>query len=958
MDGGSSTDESNILYAGLTDSGTAYNNKITINDTDEAGVSTLIAGESDQKAYGNEIDINSGTAASAIAGESTAADADSNILRIAGGNLSNGVAGSAASGAADSNEVYVTGGTTGSVTAGAGSTGASGNTVEISGDSTTVNAAIAGNGTDGAATGNSLTISGSLNVISATAGIGKTSASGNEASVSGGTAGTVIAGDSDAGTVSSNTMTVTGGTISGAYGGTTKSGTVSGNTLTVSGGTMTQGFGGYAFDTGTVTGNTASISSGTISQAIYGGYSNEGTASGNTVTVSGGSAGQAVGGYSSTAADNNKAVMTGGEVLSALAGGISPGGSVTGNTVSMSGGKAGRVSGGASTTTGGEAAVAKENSVTMSGGEAQVVIGGSSASSDAIDNTVLLSGGTASMIVGGGTSDGDAVSNEVTISSGTAGTVSGGYAGGGDVSENTVTINDGTITTSVAAGTSDSGNASGNTLNINGGTIGTEESSDESENVIAGGISDSGAATDNTVNVYAGMLGVMMSLYGGYSSTSSGNTLNMYMKANTVKNLGYFQAMNFYVPKGTTVGETMLTVTGTADVSGAIIKGGVDDSTKMNKGEYINLIYNANGVTTEGTQYGMIEGMDKVTDAGFVSQKVIAEKKDDNTIVLTIPPDDVAKIEPGTEAIPEDRVSSIDTINSGGDIAISDGLAAAIEAYRGAWLEDHTIEAKFAPYAVVAGHDLRHETGSYVDTHGFGLNTGFVRRLPRDKAIDTIMPFLEYGIGNYTSHLDDGSRGDGKQRYIGSGILLRRDQDDGLYYEGSVRAGNIDSDFHGIIDKHFARYDSGAPYIAMHAGLGKIFRRDRDDYDFYGKFFWTHLGSDSTTVTSDLGTAPYDFDTINSYRTRLGIRWKRNFDEIRAFYVGIGWDYEFNGTARAVYNGYNTPAPSIKGSSELLEVGWQNRATKEQPWGVDVRATGWTGRQEGITFSATISHLF
>ena len=40
-----------------------------------------------------------------------------------------------------------------------------------------------------------------------------------------------------------------------------------------------------------------------------------------------------------------------------------------------------------------------------------------------------------------------------------------------------------------------------------------------------------------------------------------------------------------------------------------------------------------------------------------------------------------------------------------------------------------------------------------------------------------------------------------------------------------------------MIAKSMSRYDSGAPYIAAQAGLGKIYTRNRDSYDIYGKFF-------------------------------------------------------------------------------------------------------------------------
>ena len=74
-----------------------------------------------------------------------------------------------------------------------------------------------------------------------------------------------------------------------------------------------------------------------------------------------------------------------------------------------------------------------------------------------------------------------------------------------------------------------------------------------SGNLIAAGVNEEGPATDNTVNITGGLLGSMMSLYGGYSTTeSTGNTLNLSTKGNTVKNLGYFQNLNFYVPADAT----------------------------------------------------------------------------------------------------------------------------------------------------------------------------------------------------------------------------------------------------------------------------------------------------------------------------------------------------------------------------------------------------------------------
>lgn len=200
----------------------------------------------------------------------------------------------------------------------------------------------------------------------------------------------------------------------------------------------------------------------------------------------------------------------------------------------------------------------------------------------------------------------------------------------GKSSGNTVTINDGTVKNSVLGGHSAMSDAIGNTVNIAGGIIGTESSGtgEADDNAIAGGFAEEGQANNNTVNITGGTLGAMMSLYGGYSEKgSSGNTLNLHTKGNTVKNLGYFQNLNFYVPEGTAAGETMVTVTGNADVSKAVIQAGIEKTTKLAPGQAINLIYDAGGIKTDGTSYSMMSGKDIVSDAGFVDRKAAVKNR-------------------------------------------------------------------------------------------------------------------------------------------------------------------------------------------------------------------------------------------------------------------------------------------------------------------------------------------
>lgn len=646
-----------------------------------------------------------------------------------------------------------------------------------------------------------------------------------------------LTGEAAAGDASQNTVKISDVTVKGeVYGGYTAEGTTSND----------------------ATGNAVTIESGTIEKTVYGGYTADGTASKNTVTINGGTVG---------VADSTESSDT-------VFGGYSASGEAVSNILTVSGGDLiGHVTSGYGKTG------ASDNTLTMTGGSSTKTVAGYAETGDAVNNTLVFSGGT-SAITMAAQSGGSATGNTITITGGNPGTVTGG-AGVTGASENTVIIS--------------------------GGTLDTD---------IYGGQTYDGAADNNTINILAGDLNPEMSLYGGYGTTESkNNTYNMYTKGQTVADFAYFQNLNFYVPEGTTAGETMLTVTGnaavdadttlaavqnstttdgTTDVSGATVFGGVQRNTKLNPGEYINLLYNANGITTDDTSYGTIDGLDTVTSAGFINYKAIVEKKDANTIVITIPKDEKGTSDTDTKILPEDRENAANTIKNAGDIIAGSALHAA----EGAWIENHDIEAKFVPYAIVGGYDLHYNTGSYIDSNGMAANVGFVRRSQHEGHIDTIMPFFEYGKSHYASYLDTGARGDGRQHYTGGGILLRRDFDSGLYYEGAVRAGYLKGDFHGMIAKSMSRYDSGAPYIAAQAGLGKIYTRNRDSYDIYGKFFYTYLGSNSAVIHSGYGDSKYDFDSINSYVTRLGMRWTRDFDQIRSLYAGIGWDYEAGSKAR------------------------------------------------------------
>ena len=977
-----------------------------VNEVSESAEDTVYGGNAaDGSALNNQLSITKEASVngSAYSGYSSNGEASGNTLKITrtgtiyesaeGGYVNSG------SGAVSCNKVFMESGeVVQSINSGStgGSGDATGNSIELSGGTVTVSV-YGGVSAGGNAKGNSVTIGGGS--IDAKAGnvYGGVTLTSESAESSGNylyikESGTVDAnaygGYSGFGSALKNIVTMTGGTVGDClYGGRVSeksNGEASYNEVTISGGTVSNDvIGGYS-QNGDVIGNKVTVEGtatvkGTDYSDVYGGYSIDGKASGNQVQMTGGSVQSEISGAFSYKGDaiNNTLAISGGTVDGYASGSFSDAGAVTGNIITISengtiknDAVGGLLSEGTKGTSG--------NQAIMTGGSVGGnLIGGYimiSSPSNA-DNTVTLSGGSVSGDVMGAytKTNGDASGNKVTIQDVTVnGYAEGGYSGGGSVTGNTLAISGnsyvkenayggllyfadgtvsgnkvllsgGTVSGQAAGGMSFLGDAVevlGNEITVTGGTI---------NKYVYGGSADSGTASNNTVNIYGGTFKSDTRLYGGFSDDSSGNTLNFYTKGITVDKLGYFQNLSFYVPEDTTAGETILTVTSTADVSGASIRASVYDSMKMSPGDTITLIDGRSGLTAEDTDYGMMSGSSTVTDAAFLRREVNI-RKDGDKVILEVPEDSVPSLLSDTKLLAEAREASIETLWNASDMA-AENYKEAVDAYAAG-------SGGFMPYASIGGFDLRHETGSYIDTAGLNANIGFARQYEREDYVDTLMPFFEYGRSNYTSHLDDGARADGDQHYTGAGVLYRRDRKDGLHYEALVRAGHLSGDFKGKIDGYDASYDSGAPYIAAMAGLGKVVTRDTNSLDYYGKFFWTHLGSDNVRIDNTLGSSRYDFDSIDSYRTRLGVRWTKDISDIGSCYAGIGWDYEFDSKARASYRSFNTPSPSAEGSSGFLELGWKSRLTKENPWGADVNVTGWAGKQRGVTYTLSVSRAF
>ena len=748
---------------------------------------------------------------------------------------------------------------------------------------------------------------------------------------------------------------------------------VTGGNVIMTGGTVGYIYGGFGTYVANVSGNYVYITGNdsVVNGSVYGGNlgSGDGNAENNEVNISSGSkvkkldpegspyAGAVFGGIvnASGNAVNNRVNISDSEVEGDVYGGYAKNGNANGNMVNVSNSQSKNVYGGNVEVSGN----AENNRVNISGSKVtENVYGGYTKNGNANNNIVNISSGEFAHIYGGrGSGNGASVSgNKVIIEN--AKIIGDIYGGAGynnlaNVSGNTVVINNSTVGGDVYGGKMDAAPGKiveNNTVIIGGGSKVTR-------NVYATGYGSGTAGAGTVILNGAEITGTVL---GNYAECID-KTLNICSLNNKVNAFSSFDTINFYVPKDAKNNATMLTTTSGSSIDLANVKtirAGVANWSTLKKGDVINLLVTGDELKNVPVNMSTTNKLDEVTKKAEIISSSLVEldgtvelSDNDKNIVLKINED--VKPAEATKSLVETRAGEMAFLNNAADLAIGKGFLSAQAAAEAETNKGYTT------FAAISAADMRYETGSYVDSKGWGLNVGFARIINKENSKLTLAPLVEYGRANYASFLNDGTRGDGYNQYLGLGFMAKDELKNGTYYEGSVRFGHMKGDYNGDANTDFANYDTDSNYLAFHAGVGKVVDINADsNIDYYGKFFYTHQTSDTVDIRTSFGDTKFDFDSINSYRTRLGARWNKKLNARDTFYAGLAWDYEFDSEARASFNGMAAPTPTMKGSSGLLELGWKMKASKENPVSVDLGLNGWVGKQRGVSFNAGFSWEF
>ena len=600
------------------------------------------------------------------------------------------------------------------------------------------------------------------------------------------------------------------------------------------------------------------------------------------------------------------------------------------------------------------------HSFTINGGtiDAEVFgVGNGNYDEDASGGNVTFNNSSAYTVCGGRSNNGTVSDNHVTLNNSSADYVYGGYSTYGDVNENHVTINGGTFeggTTIPNIGIfgAYSYEGTGITLNDNNVTI---SNAIIKTNVYGGYyMGDSSAEIkNNTITIKENTDISEAKLYGykAYKTASDIIAENNALiidgwsgSTNSVQNFNDIAFKNINWNDG---GKILTIINGgdTALANTQIDKINIAGGSNIKVGDKMTLIESGNN-----TDLGLTEG--NVTDtftAGVAREGLGSTSVDKNTGEVSFKVNSI-KLSSQAVSAAQTRAASAAFVNQGTDL-ISDSLDTISR--------DNNYGVK--TFVAVHGNRSKYDVADDIKINGWSTIVGVGNADKFDNGSEFSWGvFYENGSGNYrtyNSFNNEFFRGDGSMVYNGGGIAARYENKNGVYIEGSIRAGMLKNELDNAMRDVNGSYgyETESAYYGAHIGVGKIISlSDSSDLDIYGKFFHTYTEGDSVTIAGD----KFDFDSITSDRLRVGARITSNKENKFSTYYGLAYEYEFNGDADMTAQGLRADTQSLQGSSVMAEVGFNYQPTPDSPWSFDLNMRGYAGERQGGSFNVQATYTF
>lgn len=442
---------------------------------------------------------------------------------------------------------------------------------------------------------------------------------------------------------------------------------------------------------------------------------------------------------------------------------------------------------------------------------------------------------------------------------------------------------------------------------------------------------------DNQKNIN---LGIVEGWKGGNYSTI---TTDSKFTADSIKDLKALNVDMSYInwEKDTAVIE----VSGTADFTGTAISAtgilAAAAGTEVQNGDTMSFI---KAGTLSGAEAKNIN-IDNL-QISFATEAQVEVQDGNNSIDFVITGGKQATEQ--VSIIGESRTAAIAFVNQGSDILNNAfGL-----------MDDGKYGIK--TFAAAHGNYSKYETGSHIRVNGWSMLAGVGSSEKVNDGTFSWGVFFENGSGNYRTYNDYNGfnlEGFGSAVYNGGGALARYRSNAGNYAEVGMRAGMLKNSLSNAVADGFGvqgGYDEDTTYYGAHVGAGHIFTLDdHSSLDVYGKYFYNHHESEDLNILGD----EVRFDSADSNRLRLGLRYNQNDGNAFSHYYGLAWDYEFNGDANVTAAGFDTGNPSLKGSTAVIEAGI-HYAPDNSPWSIDLGLQGYGGQRDGFSGTMQLNYSF
>ena len=300
-----------------------------------------------------------------------------------------------------------------------------------------------------------------------------------------------------------------------------------------------------------------------------------------------------------------------------------------------------------------------------------------------------------------------------------------------------------------------------------------------------------------------------------------------------------------------------------------------------------------------------------------------------------------------TKTLAEAQLGSVAFVTQGAEFVADEGMRSIRAAAK---------DGAFTAFGAMAGGFNRYETGSHVNVKGVSLAAGTAGRIDNL----TVAGFIEAGWASSESHVAS-VEADANHDYYGIGAAARLDFAEPFYLDGAVRLGKVSTEFDGTYSATTAKYDADGLYATAHLGAGYVFDLAPSvKLDAYGRYLFSYVEGDDVTLQS-AAREGFSMDDMTAHAVRFGARLEGAYEAFD-WYAGLAYEHVFDGKAEGElkFGGATAAldAPSLKGNSAIVDLGFTMKPKAAGPWTIGVGLKGYAGDRRGGTGSVNVLYTF